>query len=87
VVGDVQEVATVTSMCGSASEVVGAPLATNTSGGDRRRRLLRPNHGGRVQLMGTRSFTGGHRGHARNESGNGEGVYPVHVRRRVLELR
>jgi hypothetical protein len=58
VVGDVQEVATVTSMCGSASEVVGAPLATNTGGGDRRRRLLRPNHGGRVQLMGTRSFTG-----------------------------
>jgi hypothetical protein len=42
VVSDVREVATVTSVCGSVSEVVGATLATSTGGGGRRWLLLRP---------------------------------------------
>jgi hypothetical protein len=36
VVSDVGEVTAVTSMCGSASEVVGAALATSAGGGGRR---------------------------------------------------
>jgi hypothetical protein len=58
VVGDIGEVTTVMSMCGSASEVARAALATSTGGGGRRRHLLRPNHGGRVQSRCTRSSTG-----------------------------
>jgi hypothetical protein len=58
VVGDVGEVTAVTSVCGSASEVVGAALATSAGGGGRRRLLLRPNHGGGVQLKCMRSSTG-----------------------------
>jgi hypothetical protein len=58
VVSDVGEVTAVTSVCGLASEVVGVDLATSAGGGGRRRLLLRPNHGGRVQLKRTRSSTG-----------------------------
>jgi hypothetical protein len=58
VVSDVGEVTTVTSVCGLASEVVGAVLAMSADGGGRRRLLLWPNHGGRVQLKRTRSSTG-----------------------------
>jgi hypothetical protein len=58
VVSDVGEVTAVTSVCGSASEVVGAVLATSAGGGGRPRLLLRPNHGGGVQLKCTRSSTG-----------------------------
>jgi hypothetical protein len=58
VVSDVGEVTPVTSVCGSASEVVGAALATSAGGGGRRRLLFRPNHDGIAQLNGTRSSTG-----------------------------
>jgi hypothetical protein len=58
VVSDVGEVTAVTSVCGSASEVAGAALATSAGGGGRRWLLLRPNHDGRVQSKCTRSFTG-----------------------------
>jgi hypothetical protein len=57
-VSGVGEVTAVTSVCGSASEVVGAALATSAGGGGCRWLLLRPNHGGRVQLKYTRSSTG-----------------------------
>jgi hypothetical protein len=58
VVGDVGEVTAVTSVCGSASEMAGAALATSAGGGGRRRHLLRANRGGRVQSMCTGSSTG-----------------------------
>jgi hypothetical protein len=87
VVSGVGEVTAVTSVCGLVSEVVRAALATSAGGGGRRRLLLRPNHGGRVQLKCTRSSTGWCRGHARNELRNGAEGYPVHVLRRVHELR
>jgi hypothetical protein len=48
VVSDVGEVTAVTSVCGSASGVAGAALATSAGGGGRRRLLLRPNHGSGV---------------------------------------
>jgi hypothetical protein len=57
-VSDVGEVTAVTSVCGSASEVVGAVLAMSAGGVGRRRLLLWPNHGGLVQLNCTRSSTG-----------------------------
>jgi hypothetical protein len=87
VVGDVGEVTAVTSVCGSASEVARAALATSASDEGRRRHLLRPNHGGRVQSKCTRSSTGWCRSYARKESRNGSVVYPVHVLRRGYELR
>jgi hypothetical protein len=58
VVSGVGEVTAVMSVCGSASEVVGAVLGMSAGGGGRRRLLLRPNHSGRVQLKRTRSSTG-----------------------------
>jgi hypothetical protein len=58
VVSDVGEVTAVTAVCGSASEVVGAALATSAGGGGRQWLLVRPNHGGIVQLNGMRSSTG-----------------------------
>jgi hypothetical protein len=58
VVSGVGEVTAVTSVCGLASEVVGAVLAMSAGGGGQRRRLLRANHGGRVQLKCTRSSMG-----------------------------
>jgi hypothetical protein len=87
VVGDVGEVTTITTVCGSASEVAGAALATSAGGGGRRRHLLRPNHGGRVQSRCTRSSTGWCRGYARKESRNGSVDYLVHVLRQGHELR
>jgi hypothetical protein len=58
VVSDVGEVTAIMSVCGSASVVAGAALATSAGGGGRRRLLLRQNHDGRVQSKCTRSSTG-----------------------------
>jgi hypothetical protein len=58
VVSDVEEVTPVMSLCGSASAVVRAALATSAGDGGRRRLLFRPNHDGIAQLNGTRSSTG-----------------------------
>jgi hypothetical protein len=58
VVSGVGEVTAVTSVCGSASEVVGAVLATSAGGGGRRRLLLQPNYDDLVQSNDTMSSTG-----------------------------
>jgi hypothetical protein len=56
--GDVREVQAVPSMCGSPTVMAGIGLAACASGRARRRRVLWPAHGGRVQSNGTGSFTG-----------------------------
>jgi hypothetical protein len=48
----------VTSWYGSSTVMAGTGWATCAGGRARRRRVLRPAHGGRVQSKGTRSFTG-----------------------------
>jgi hypothetical protein len=56
--GDIREVLAVTSRCESLAVIAGIGLAKCTGGRARRRRVLRPAHGGRVQSNGTGSFTG-----------------------------
>jgi hypothetical protein len=56
--GEVREVLAVTSRGGSPMVMAGIGLATCAGGRAHRRRVLRPAHGGIVQLNGTRSFRG-----------------------------
>jgi hypothetical protein len=62
VVDDVGEVTTVTSVCGSVSEMAGVGRSSRAGGGARRQRVIRPNHGGIVQSNELGSFTGGQGG-------------------------
>jgi hypothetical protein len=71
-------------MCGSPVVMAGIGLAACAGGRARRRRVLWPTHGGRVQSNGTGSFTGCYR---HKESMNGLLWGSVYVRQRPIEVR
>jgi hypothetical protein len=85
--GEVQEVLAVTSRGGSLAVMAGIGLAACAGGRAWLRRVLRPAHGGIVQLNGTGSFTGGQGCRRRKESMNGLLCSSVYVRRRPVEVR
>jgi hypothetical protein len=58
--GEVRELLTITSRGGSPTVMAGVGLAACAGGRARRRRMLWPAHGYRVQSNRTGSFTGGH---------------------------
>jgi hypothetical protein len=77
----------VTSRGGSQAVMARIGLAACAGGRAHRRRVLRPAHGGIVQLNGAGSFTGG-QGYCRHkESMNGLPCGSVYVRRRPVEVR
>jgi hypothetical protein len=67
--------------------MAGVGLAACAGGRARRRLVLRPAHGSRVQLNSTESFTGGQGCRRRKESTNGLPYSSVYVRRRPVEVR
>jgi hypothetical protein len=85
--GEVREVLAVTSRGGSPVVMAGIELAACTGGQARRQRVLRPTHGGIVQLNGMGRFTGGQGCRRREESMNGLPCSAVYVRRRPAEVR
>jgi hypothetical protein len=85
--GEVQEVLTITSRGRSPAVMARVGLAACTGGCARRRRVLRPVHGGRAQLNRMRSFTGGQGCCRRKESTSGLPCSSVYVRRRPVEVR
>jgi hypothetical protein len=85
--GEVREVVAVTSRGGLPAVMAGIGLAACAGGRARWRRVLRPAHGGIVQLSGTGSFTGGQGCCRREESTNGLPCSSVYVRRRPVKVR
>jgi hypothetical protein len=67
--------------------MVGVGRSTRAGGRARRRRGLRPNQGGRVQMKWSENFTGGQGRHRREELENGSPDSSVHARWRVTEVR
>jgi hypothetical protein len=78
--GEVRELLAVTPRDGSPAVVAGVGLAACAGGRARRRRVLRPAHGGRAQSNRSRSFTGGQRCYRRKESNSGSPCSLVYVR-------
>jgi hypothetical protein len=72
---------------GSPAVMAGIGLAACAGGRARRRCMLRPAHGGRVQLNSLQSFTGGHGCRSRKESTSGLLGSSVYVWRRPVEVR
>jgi hypothetical protein len=66
--------------------MAGIGLAACTGGRARRRHVLQPAHGGRVQLNSTGRFTGSQGCCRRKESTNGLPCSSVYVRRRPVEV-
>jgi hypothetical protein len=85
--GEVWEVLAVTSRGGSSTVMAGIGLAACAGGRARRRRVLRPAHGGIVQLNGTGSFTGGQGCRSHKELTDGLPCGSFYVRRRPVEVR
>jgi hypothetical protein len=77
--GEVREVLAVTLRGGSPAVMAGVGLVTCAGGRARRWRVLRPAHGGTVQLNGTVSFTGGEGCRRHKESMNGLPCGSVYV--------
>jgi hypothetical protein len=77
----------ITSRCGSPAVVVGVGWSTCAGGGARRRRGIRPNQGGTVQLNGLGSFTRGQGRHVCEEFENGSPDCSVYARLRATEVR
>jgi hypothetical protein len=67
--------------------MAGGGLAACAGGRARRRRVLRPTHGGRAQSNRTWSFTGGQWCCRRKESKSGSPCSSVYVRRRSDEVQ
>jgi hypothetical protein len=67
--------------------MAGIGLVACAGGRARRRRVLRPAHGGIVQLNSMGSFTGGQGCRRQKESTNGLPCSSVYVRRRPVEVR
>jgi hypothetical protein len=84
---EVWEVLAITSRGGSPALMAGIGMAACVGGRARRRRVLRPAHGGRVQLNSTESFPGGQGCRRRKESTNGLPCSSVYMRRRPIEVR
>jgi hypothetical protein len=87
VVDDVREVTTVTSMCGSVSEMAGVGRSSRAGGGARQRRVIQPNHDGIAQPSELGSFTESQRGCRRKEFVNGSHGRPIYVRWRATKVR
>jgi hypothetical protein len=87
VVDNVGEVATVTPVCGSVSEMTGVGRSSRAGGRAHRRRVSRPNHGGIAQSSEFGSFTGSQGGCRRKELVNGSPGSPVNMRWRAAEVR
>jgi hypothetical protein len=85
--GEVWEVLAVTSRGGSLAVMAGIGLAACAGGRAHRRRVLRPAHGGIVQLNGMGSFTGGQGCYRHKETTNGLPCGSVYVRRQPVEVR
>jgi hypothetical protein len=85
--GEVRRLLAVTSRGGSPAVMAGVGLAACAGGRARRRRVLRPTHGGRVQSNRTRSFTGDQWCCRRKESKSGSPCSSVYIRRRQDEGR
>jgi hypothetical protein len=85
--GEVRGSLAITSRCGSSAVVVGVRRSARACGGARRRRGIRPNQGGTVQLNGSGSFTRGQGRHVRGEFENGSPDCPVYARLRATEVR
>jgi hypothetical protein len=85
--GEVREVLAVTSRCGSPTVMAGIGLTACAGSRARRRRVLWPAHGGRVQSNGTGSFPGCYGCYRYKESTNGLPWGSVYVRRWPVEVR
>jgi hypothetical protein len=85
--GEVRGFLAVTSRGGSPTMVAGVGLAACAGSQARRRRMLRPTHGGRAQSKRSGSFTGGQWCCRRKESKGGSPCSSVYVRRRSNEVR
>jgi hypothetical protein len=83
----VGEVMTVTPMCESSPGMVRVGLSTCADGGAHRRRGLRPNQDGRVQLNWSVSFTRCKGRHGCEELKNGSPDSLVYARWRATEVR
>jgi hypothetical protein len=85
--GEVRGLLAVTPRGGSPTVMVGVGLAACAGGRARRRRVLRPVHGGRAQSNSTWSFTGGQGCCRRKELTSGLPCSSVYTRRRPVEVR
>jgi hypothetical protein len=77
----------VTSVCRSVSEMEGVGWSSRVGGGARRRRVIRPNHGGIAKYSELGSFTGSQGGCWCKELLNGSPGSPVYVWWRATEVR
>jgi hypothetical protein len=85
--GEVRGLLAITSRGGSPATVAGVGLTACAGGWARRRRVLRPAHGGRAQLKCSGSFMGGQRCCRRKELKGGSSCSSVYVRRRSDVVR
>jgi hypothetical protein len=85
--GEVQGLLAVTSRGRSPAVMAGVGLTTCVGGRARRRRVLQPAHGGRVQSTHTGSFTRGQWCCRHKELKSGSPCSSVYVRRRSDEVR
>ena len=81
------EVAGITTVCGTPSEMAGVGRSTRAGGDARRRRGDRPGHGEIVQSNRSERSTGCQRRHERKELGGDSLDSSVHARRRKTEVR
>jgi hypothetical protein len=86
VVDDVGEVTTVTSVCGSVSEMAGVGRSLRAGGGAHRRLVIRPNHDGIAQSSELGSFTRSQGCCRRKELVNGSPGSPIYVGWRAAEV-
>jgi hypothetical protein len=86
VVEGVEEVLTVTPMCGSSSVMFGVGQSTRVGGGAHPRRGLRPNQGGKVQLNWSVSSIRGQGRHGYEELENGSPDCSVYARLWATEV-
>jgi hypothetical protein len=87
VVEDVGEVSGITTRCGSPSGMAGVGWSTCAGGVARRRRGVRPAHGGIVQSNWSERFTGCQRRYGCKELVGDSPVSSVHARWRKTEVR
>ena len=80
-VEDVGEVAGITTVCGTPSEMAGVGRSTRTGGDARRRRGVRPGHSEIVQLDGSERFTGCQRRYGCKELG--DEIIAVNLRQKI----
>ena len=81
------EVAGITTVCGTSTEMAGVGRSTHAGGDARWRRGVRPGHGEIEQLDGSERFTGCQRRCGRKELVGDSLDSSVHVRRRKTEVR